>query len=123
MHRPRRCDVMCNGSIASVNIKRDWLICAHVTSDKCDVSRRATGEKLLPAPTATYINKQNGGTTSIIRNYDFPSFCSNKECKREEKCTTGNRICFVGSFNFKLVYTIEFLSRNTIVICMNIVEC
>ena len=37
--------------IASVNTKRDWLICGHVTSDKCNVSRRATSEKLLPAPT------------------------------------------------------------------------
>jgi hypothetical protein len=35
------------------------------------------------------MNKQNGGPTSIIRNYDFPSLCSNKECKREEKYTTG----------------------------------
>jgi hypothetical protein len=65
-----------------------------VTSDKCNVSRRATSEKLLPAPTGyVYINKQNGGTTSIIRNYDFPSLCSNKECKRKEKYTTGKRIC------------------------------
>jgi hypothetical protein len=31
-----------------------------------------------------YINKQNGGITSRIINYDFPSLCSNKECKREE---------------------------------------
>jgi uncharacterized membrane-anchored protein len=34
-----------------VNTKCDWLICGHVTSDKCNVSRRATSEKLLPAPT------------------------------------------------------------------------
>ena len=40
-----------NCYIASVNTKRDWLICGHVTSDKCNVSRRATSEKLLPAPT------------------------------------------------------------------------
>jgi hypothetical protein len=79
--------------IARVNTKRDWLICGHVTSNKCNVSRRATSEKLFPARPATYINKQNGGTTSIIRNYDFPSLCLNKECKREEKYTTGNRIC------------------------------
>jgi hypothetical protein len=46
-----------------------------------------------PTRPATYINKQNGGTTSIIKNYDFPSLCYNKECKREEKYTTGNRIC------------------------------
>jgi hypothetical protein len=83
--------------IARVNTKRDWLICGHVTSDKCNVSRRATSEKLWPAPTGyTYINKQNGGPTSTSRNYDFPSLSSNnwnKECKREEKYTTGNRIC------------------------------
>jgi hypothetical protein len=46
-----------------------------------------------PPRPATCINKQNGGPTSIIRNHDFPSLCSNKECKREEKYTTGNRIC------------------------------
>jgi hypothetical protein len=39
-----------------------------------------------PQPT-TYTNKQNGGTTSTSRNYDFPSLCSNKECKWEEKYT------------------------------------
>jgi hypothetical protein len=40
----------------------------------------------IPAPTGyVYINKQNGGTISIIRNCDFPSLCSNKECKRDEK--------------------------------------
>jgi hypothetical protein len=33
--------------IAGVNTKHDWLICGHVTSDKCNVSRRATSEKLL----------------------------------------------------------------------------
>jgi hypothetical protein len=77
-----------------VNTKRDWLIYGQATLDKCNVSRRETSEKLLPALTGcTYINKQNGGTTCIIRNYDFPSLCSNKECKREEKYTTGNRIC------------------------------
>jgi hypothetical protein len=38
-------------------------------------------------------NKQNGGTTRKFINYDFPSFCQNKECKREEKYTTDNRIC------------------------------
>jgi hypothetical protein len=43
-------DIMCC-YIARVNTKRDWLICVHVTSDKCNVSRRATSEKLLPAPT------------------------------------------------------------------------
>jgi hypothetical protein len=37
--------------------------------------------------------KQNGGTTRKFINYDFPSLCSNKECKREEKYTAGNRIC------------------------------
>jgi hypothetical protein len=37
--------------IARVNTKRDWLICGHVTSDKCNVTCRATSEKLLPAPT------------------------------------------------------------------------
>ena len=64
-----------------------------------------------PPRPATYINKQNGGTTRIIRKYVFPSLCSNEECKRElDKYTT------VGSFNFKLVYCIEFLSRNTIVV-------
>ena len=37
---------------------RDWLICGHVASDKCNVSRRATRKQLLPAP---YIQNQNGG--------------------------------------------------------------
>jgi hypothetical protein len=78
--------------MARVNSKRDWLISGHVTSDKCDVPRRETSGKLLPAPTSTYINKENGGTTRIIRNYDILSLCSNKECRREEKYTTGNRI-------------------------------
>jgi hypothetical protein len=32
--------------IARVNTKRDWLICGHVTSEKCNVSRRATNETL-----------------------------------------------------------------------------
>jgi hypothetical protein len=27
-------------------------------------------------------------------NYDFPSLCENKDCKREEKYKTGNRICY-----------------------------
>ena len=39
-----------------MNTKRDWLICGHVTSDKCNVSRRATSEKLLLAPTG-YVHK------------------------------------------------------------------
>ena len=57
-----------------VYTKRDWLNCGHVALDKCNVSRRETSDKLLPAPTGyTYINKQNGGTTRIIRNSDFPS--------------------------------------------------
>ena len=69
--------------IVRVNTKRDWLICGHVTSNKFNISRRATSKKLLPAPTGyVYINKQNGGTTSTSRNYDFPSLCSNKECKK-----------------------------------------
>ena len=43
--------------IASVNTKRDWLICSHVALDKCNVSRpRAISEKLLPAPTG-YVHK------------------------------------------------------------------
>ena len=29
---------------------RDRLICGHVALDKCNVSRRATGKQLLPAP-------------------------------------------------------------------------
>jgi hypothetical protein len=33
--------------IARVNTKRDWLICGHVTSDKCNVSRRATSSEKL----------------------------------------------------------------------------
>jgi hypothetical protein len=33
---------------------------------------------------ATYINKQNGGTTRIIRNHDFPSLCSNKDVKEKK---------------------------------------
>jgi hypothetical protein len=41
-----------------------------------------------PPRPATYINKQNGRTTSIIRNYRFPNLYSNKECKREEKLNT-----------------------------------
>jgi hypothetical protein len=42
--------------IASVNTKRDWLICSHVALDKCNVSARAISEKLLPAPTG-YVHK------------------------------------------------------------------
>jgi hypothetical protein len=80
---------------------------------------RATSEKLLPAPPpATYINKQNGGTTSLIGNYDFPCLCSNKECKRETKIHDRQQDMLLKPFNlinFKLVYTIEFLSQNTIV--------
>ena len=34
--------------IAMINGKRDWLICSHVTLDKCNVSHR-TSKKLLPA--------------------------------------------------------------------------
>ena len=33
--------------------KRDWLIYDHVASDKCNVSRRATSKKLLPAASKT----------------------------------------------------------------------
>ena len=63
--------------IASVNTKLDWLICGHVGLHKCNVSRRATSEKLLPAPTTDLImNKQNGGTiTRKFINNDFPSLC------------------------------------------------
>jgi hypothetical protein len=56
-----------------------------------NVCRRQQVKNCCPPRPATYINKQNGGTTRIIRNYDFPSLCSNKECKREEKYTIGNR--------------------------------
>jgi hypothetical protein len=42
--------------IARLNTKRDWLIFGHVTSGKCNVSRRATSEHLLPAPTG-YVHK------------------------------------------------------------------
>jgi hypothetical protein len=47
---------------------RDWLICEHVALDKCNVSWRATSEKLLPASTkyVAYINKQNGGTHASL---------------------------------------------------------
>ena len=56
--------------IARVNTKHDWLNCGDVPLDKCNVSRPATSEKLLPASTiATYINKQNGGTTRKFINY------------------------------------------------------
>jgi hypothetical protein len=79
--------------IARVNTKYDWLLCGHVTLDKCNVSRRATSEKLLSPLPATYINKQNCGKTPKFINYDFPSLCYNKECKREEKYTAGNSIC------------------------------
>jgi hypothetical protein len=39
-----------------MNTKHDWLIGGHVTSDKCNVSRRATSEKLLPGATG-YVHK------------------------------------------------------------------
>jgi hypothetical protein len=39
-----------NCYMARVNTKRDWLICCHVTLDEYNVSRWATSEKLLPAP-------------------------------------------------------------------------
>jgi hypothetical protein len=63
--------------MARVNTKHDWLICGHVALDKCDISCRATSEKLFPAPTGYvyYINKQNGTTHKFIYNYDFPSLC------------------------------------------------
>jgi hypothetical protein len=88
-----------------MNTKRGWLICGHVALDKCDVSRRVpwipepstvnnklkrregsglTESRILagqqvknccPPRPATYINKQNGGTTRKFMNYDFPSLC------------------------------------------------
>jgi hypothetical protein len=68
-----------------VNTKRDWLICAHVTSDKCNVSRRATSEKLLPAPTGyVHINKQNGGTTSTSRTTIFQVCVQIKNVKEKK---------------------------------------
>jgi hypothetical protein len=44
--------------IAKVNTKRDWLICGHVTSNKCNASHRATSETFLPAPTG-YVQMKN----------------------------------------------------------------
>jgi hypothetical protein len=46
--------------------------------------RRATSEKLLPALPATHINKQNGGTNRIIRNYDFPICVQIKNVKEKK---------------------------------------
>ena len=34
--------------IASAKTNRDWLIHGHVALDKCNVSRRATSEQLMP---------------------------------------------------------------------------
>ena len=52
--------------IASAETKRDWLIHGHVALDKCNVSLGQQGEQLLPAPTAPYTNKQNGGELATL---------------------------------------------------------
>jgi hypothetical protein len=36
--------------IASVNTKRDWLICSHVALDKCNVSRPGNKWKIVARP-------------------------------------------------------------------------
>jgi hypothetical protein len=36
--------------IASVNAKRDWLICSHVALDKCNVSRPGNKWKIVARP-------------------------------------------------------------------------
>ena len=45
----------CRTKIEKINKRRiyiyDWLICGHVTSDRCNVCRRATNENVLPVPT------------------------------------------------------------------------
>ena len=50
----------CRTKIEKINKRRiniyDWLICGHVTSDRCNVCRRATSENLLPVPTG-YVRK------------------------------------------------------------------
>jgi hypothetical protein len=89
-----------------VNTKRDWLICGQVALDKCNVFHRAC----CPPRPATYINKQHGGTTRKFINYDFPSQ-NLKEKKNTQQATEyADETVYVGSFNFKLLYTIEFLS-------------
>jgi hypothetical protein len=65
--------------IASVNTKRDWLICSHVALDTCNVSRPGNKWKIVaqcccPPRPATYINKQNGGTNLYYLNYCFRGF-------------------------------------------------
>jgi hypothetical protein len=43
------------------------------------------GNKSKIVRPATYINKQNGGTTGIIRNYDFPSLLQIKNVKEKKR--------------------------------------
>jgi hypothetical protein len=42
---------------ARVNTKRDWLICGHVTSDKCNVSRPSNKWKIVARPPTSYVHK------------------------------------------------------------------
>jgi hypothetical protein len=53
------CPMNCIVTVYSywVNTKRDWLICGHAALGKCNVSRRATSEKLLLAPTDNVLHK------------------------------------------------------------------
>jgi hypothetical protein len=76
-----------------VNTKRDWLICGHGTSDKCNVPAGQQVKNCCPPRPATYINKQNGSTTSIIRNYDFQvcvQIKNVKEKKNTQQATGSN---------------------------------
>ena len=43
----------CYLGIRNVFVKRNWLIHDHVASDKCNVSRRTTSDKLLLAASKT----------------------------------------------------------------------
>ena len=78
-------DIICC-YLAGVNIKRDCLICVHVTSDKCNVSPGKQVKNCFPPRwTATYINKQNGGTISKIKNYTIFQVCVQIKNVKEKK--------------------------------------
>ena len=51
--------------IARVNTKRDWLICGYVLQINAMYPAGQQLKNCCPPRPATYINKQNSGTTSI----------------------------------------------------------
>jgi hypothetical protein len=61
-------DIVCY--IASADTKRDWLICGHVTSDKCNVSRGATSEKLQNSLLNSYFVANLKLCFNIVRGHD-----------------------------------------------------